>query len=72
MYEEGDYLNSHHMPVELGDIFKKSAGNKMRQFQNPCFPDSLLEFSGDFDRFAQPLTGCETASCTFFSLNHVT
>ncbi|MDQ1591090.1 MAG: hypothetical protein QOG71_1717 [Pyrinomonadaceae bacterium] len=27
-YEEGDYINSYHLPVELGDIFEKTSGEK--------------------------------------------
>lgn len=27
-FEKGDYINSHHLPIELGDIFQKGTSNK--------------------------------------------
>lgn len=45
MYEDGDYLNSHHMPLDLGDIFKKPTGNKMYiLLAQPC--DLMVRDSG--------------------------
>jgi hypothetical protein len=28
IYEEGDYLNNHHAPLDVGDIFRKNSGSK--------------------------------------------
>lgn len=36
MYEGNEYLNSLHMPIELGDIFEQSSGKKYILLAQPC------------------------------------
>ncbi|MDR2560729.1 MAG: hypothetical protein LBC63_03025 [Holophagales bacterium] len=39
LYEDGDYINKNHLPLELGDIFEKVGGNSQKKYillAQPC------------------------------------
>ncbi len=47
LYEEPSYLNSLHMPIELGDIFERTSGDKYKKFivlAQPC--DLMVRSNG--------------------------
>jgi hypothetical protein len=56
LYDDGDYLNIYHLPIELGDIFEKTSGQKAgtRYFliAQPC------------DLMVRPETGARRAGVT--------
>lgn len=48
LYEDGEYVNSYHSPIELGDIFQKTKGNrKFVLIGQPC--DLMVRSNGKRD-----------------------